>query len=270
MDPATARERARTLALRERERFDEVRAYCMFVGIGRSGHSLVGTLLDAHRQAVIGHEVNALRHFEAGLSRDEVYSLIIDNSRQFTLDGFAPGGDDYDRVVPNSWHGRFESLLLIGDKRGGATTRRLRKSPELLDRVRQIVGVPIRVVHVLRNPYDNIASWKPNDADRTLERLMAEYFRACRTVARLEPILGDDLFHLRHEDLLAAPADRLTELCEFMGLDAGADYLADCASVVNPEPHRSRFNVGWPPEVRAEVQRRIGKFAFLSGYSFDS
>ena len=46
--------------------FETIQLYCMFVGYPRSGHSLVGTLLDAHPDIVIAHELDALRHIRAG------------------------------------------------------------------------------------------------------------------------------------------------------------------------------------------------------------
>jgi hypothetical protein len=42
--------------------FDQVQSYCMFVGHPRSGHTLIGALLDAHPHIVIAHELNALRY----------------------------------------------------------------------------------------------------------------------------------------------------------------------------------------------------------------
>jgi hypothetical protein len=270
MDAAAAGAKPPAIGPRDRELFDGVQAYCMFVGIGRSGHSLVGTLLDAHPDAMIAHELDALAHFEAGLGRDQVYALIMDNARRFTEEGRKAQWSGYDYQVPGGWHGRFDTLRVIGDKRGGASTRRLRESPELLDRVREVVGVPVRVVHVIRNPYDNIASKQKRHPRRRLDKIMQEYFRACRTNAELKRRLGDSMLDLRHEELMASPRERLTQLCRFVGLEPMPEYLDGCASMLYPEPRRSRNEVSWPPELCAEVQRRIGKYDFLAGYDFES
>lgn len=269
MKPAEAKARARALDLPERAHFDEVQAYCMFIGIGRSGHSLVGTLLGAHRDCIIAHELNALRHFEAGLQRDEVYSLILDNARSGARDSWA-ADNGYSHGVPNADQGSFDVLRVIGDKRGGATTRRLRAAPELIDVVRDAVGVPLRIVHVIRNPYDNIASWRNHYPEQNLEAPARDYFAASRTNADLREQLGDSVFDLRHEDLIAAPRERLAELCAFMGLEADPAYLDACASVVYADPHRSRSDFTWPRELKAEVEREIANCDFLAGYSFDS
>ena len=45
-------------------------AFCLFVGYSRSGHSLVGALLDAHPEITIAHQVNGLKLvIEDNLSR---------------------------------------------------------------------------------------------------------------------------------------------------------------------------------------------------------
>jgi hypothetical protein len=270
MDAAAAGAKPPAVDPRDRELFDGVRAYCMFIGIGRSGHSLVGTLLDAHPDAIIAHELDALSYFQAGLGRDQVYALIMDSARRFTEAGRKAQWSGYDYQVPGGWHGRFATLRVIGDKRGGASTRRLRRSPELIDRVRDVVGVPLRVVHVIRNPYDNIASKQKRHPRRSLDKMMREYFRACRTNAELKRRLGDSVLDLRHEELTVSPRERLTELCRFVGLETTPEYLDSCAGVLYAEPHRSRHDVSWTPELRAEVQRRIGKYDFLAGYDFES
>ena len=38
----------------------QLRSFCLFIGYPRSGHSLLGSLLDAHPDIAIAHEVNAL------------------------------------------------------------------------------------------------------------------------------------------------------------------------------------------------------------------
>jgi len=45
--------------------FDKVRTYVMFVGYPRSGHSLIGSLLDAHPNVVIAHEMDALQFVQS-------------------------------------------------------------------------------------------------------------------------------------------------------------------------------------------------------------
>src|SRR5690349_19736467 len=65
------------------ERFAEVERFCLFVGCNRSGTSLVASLLNAHRNAVIAHEFHVLPAMRAGHMRDDLFRLALWTDAQF-------------------------------------------------------------------------------------------------------------------------------------------------------------------------------------------
>ncbi len=247
--------------------FDDVRTVCLFLGYPRSGHSLVGSLIDAHPNAIIAHELNALDYVARGFSRTQLYLLLLDNSRRFARRGRRWSGYDY--AVPGQWQGRYARLEVIGDKKGGGTTKSLRRSPELLDRLRSVVVVPVRFIHVIRNPYDNISTMARRSR-RSLEKTIEAYFGLCRTVAdvktRLDP---GSVFDLRYEALITDPAARLRDLCGFLGLEVTAAYLDACAAIVFGAPRQTRFDLPWPAAALRTVADRIAQFPMLTGYAYD-
>jgi hypothetical protein len=265
--------------LRERRSFADLEAFCIFVGYPRSGHSLVGGLLDAHPDMVVAHELDVLRYVEAGFRRIQLFELLLSNSRRVAARGREQTGYSY--AVPGQWQGRFQTLRVMGDKKGGMSAFRLRDDPRLLERLVDCVRLPLRVVHVVRNPYDNIASMSTRPDTRLprgrrstavgVTEAAQRYFSLSETVkataARLAP---SEIFHLRHEDLIAAPAEQLGALCRFLGQDAPDDYLRDCAAAVFSERHRSRDDVEWTQEEVELVSREMASFGFLERYSFES
>lgn len=257
--------------LREHQRFADVETYCMFVGYGRSGHSLVGALLDAHPEAVIAHELDAARYFRAGFRRSQVYWLILRNDREFTRGG-AAARIEYTYAVPNQWQGRHRRLRVIGDKKGGRTSRDLRLHPELIERVRREVGVPLRVIHVTRNPYDTIATmWRRKGAEAKLEERVSHYFSLVETVTGLKDRLDPgEIMDVRHEELIRDPGAVLRAIGDFLDLEIDDHYIRDCASILFSSPRPSRQNAPWTPELVAHTQGEIDRFDFLAGYSFES
>src|SRR5262245_3468595 len=143
-------------ALWRRSIFREVRTHVLFIGHGRSGSSLVGSLLNAHRHAVIAHELNTLHFVKRHFTRLQLNWLLWAQDQAFGCAGREWTGYDY--RVPGQWQGRFERLLVIGDKHAGGATRVLGQRPAILDRLRQTVGVPVKLIHVVRHPLDNIAT----------------------------------------------------------------------------------------------------------------
>lgn len=255
--------------------FDKVETYCMFVGYPRSGHSIVGALLDAHPHAVIAHEASALQYVYAGFDRDRLYHALLRNSACHAAAQRRSG--EYVYAVPEQWQGSYECLRIIGDKKGEGANLRLREAPHLLDRLRQTVSVPLRIVHVVRNPFDNIATMARRGAEKDggtepdLAAAAERYFRLCASARSVrERVEPEEWIEFRHEDFVAAPAETLAAVCRRIRLEPFADYLTACAGIVYASPHRSRDRVTWPSALRTEVERQASGFAFLHGYSFES
>lgn len=256
------------LGYRQRSLFDGVHAYCTFIGHARSGTSLVSSLLTAHPEMVIGHEFDSLKHVRLRYSRDQIFHLILEKDRRFTSSGRRQVRIGYEFAVPGAWQGSFKRLRVIGDKRGGASTRQFGDRPYLLDRLRQTVGVPVRLVLLTRNPFDNISTIARR-SNRTLDAAADRYFQRCETVRQIRDSAGDDVIHVRYESFLADAKGALTELCRFLGLEAPDDYLEACASIVWKSSRRTRDDAGWSPELSESVADRMKRYPFLDGYSFD-
>jgi len=121
----------------------------------RSGHSIFGAMLNAHKDAVISHELMVPPLILKGCSRNDVYSQIIARADWFNMRG---NRTNYQYEISGQWQGKFESLRVIGDKRGGDVSCTIIEHPDLLQRVRTLVGVLLRLIHAIRNPYVNIAA----------------------------------------------------------------------------------------------------------------
>ena len=250
--------------------FKDIERYCMFIGYPRSGHSLIGALLDAHPNMIIAHELHTLKHIYSGFSKRQIYYLLLKNSRTFAKAGREWSGYSY--KVPNQWQGVFKKLQVIGDNKGEGSLLRLRSNPRLLQRLQSNIGIKIKFIHIIRNPYDNISTISKKSGRRKLDikESVDHYFSLCETVASIKKrIEGDDLFELRHETFIDDPKTYLKKLCHILGVDASNDYLNDCASIVFRSPHKSRHDTEWSCELIDRVKLKIDKFPFLQGYSYE-
>lgn len=250
-----------------------VRTYCQFVGHARSGHSIVGALLDAHPQMAFSDEVDALRYLHYGFSAEELMWLSIDVARdqaerQRRKRGRA--GAVYSYFVPGQWQGRAQQLRVVGDSTAGEALRWLMESPQLLGDLRDLMsGRTLRFIQTVRNPYDNIATMMLRGG-RTFESAADRYFDNWRLLASFrERIAPGELAEVRHEDLLTAPREVLADLCSFLGVEPRPDWLEACASILFASPSRTRASVPFTAEQRARIDAEMSHFEGLSGYSFD-
>jgi hypothetical protein len=252
--------------------FREIKTYCVFIGHMKSGGSMLGSLLDAHPNAILADEVDALRYVQAGLKRDQVFHLLLKISRREFMKGRVTARrlTAYSWLVPGQWQGRYATLQVIGDSTTGASTQRLSSDPGLLERLDRVLeGVEAKFIHVIRNPFDPISVMMVRGR-RTFENALEHYFTNCEMLAGLrQRISPERLVSVRYEDFISNPKIRLAEICSFLGMSANQDYLQACSDILQRTPERSRQMVEWKPEWIEAVRARITGYDFLDGYSFD-
>jgi len=258
-------------AVRERKEFRSIDTYCGFLGHGRSGHSLIGALVNAHPNAVLSHELHAFRFVKRQVPRSILFGLIVERDHWFSVKKGANWWG-YSYEVPGQWQGRWKTLRVIGDKKGGQTTKLLTDNPHLLQRLRKTVGVPVRFLWVVRNPYDNIATKYRRPVQLPLEEWTRRYFEGLNTVEKLiETEFGPgELLILRIEDFIRGPDHGMDAICGFLGLDAQPGYREACTSVVFPEVSRTRDQVTWTPELLKRMQEGIDGSPYLRGYDYEN
>ncbi len=251
---------------------DDLHAFCLFVGYPKSGHSLIGALLDAHPDMVIARAVNPLALVVVdGRPRAEVFDLLLANAREEAARGRKQ--NKYRYTVEGQWQGRVRTLRVLGDKFSDRTTKRIGRTPGALASFERTVGVPLRLIHVVRNPFDMVA----RIAKSKLERGTDDEKRAQATayVGRLAAIndgviaSGEHpVLTVLHEAVVEDAERELVRMCEFLGVEAGRDYLDACTAIVFESPQRTRELLEWSDDQIAAVDELIARHDFFGGYTF--
>jgi hypothetical protein len=256
---------------RWRRSFDSIDTYCGFVGYPRSGHTLVAALLNAHPEIVLANELGALDWLSKGFGRLQICSLILARDRAFSRTGYEFLGYRY--AVPGQWQGRFRRLRVVGDKDGARDNTILGRHPELLERLGRVMRARVRILHVVRNPYDTLATFLKRDkavgGSATVEEALGLAVRALETAEGiLRRLPAEHALTVRHEAFVRDPRQGLRQICAFLGVEAPADYLEACASIVFDSPRKTREGVQWSPEQIEFIQNKmIARFDCLAGYA---
>lgn len=100
----------------------ELRTFLFFIGYPRSGHSLIGSIIDAHPQAIVAHEYDVigkwpqLNSSRNGQHRQLLYQLY-NNSRYHAVSGkrapSASSSNVYTYHVPNEWQGKYREGIKV-------------------------------------------------------------------------------------------------------------------------------------------------------------
>jgi hypothetical protein len=266
-----------------------------FLGFPRSGHSVVGALLDAHPEAIIAHELDLMGLLAKGVSVRSALALAHDNARRFAAQGRFWNGYSYE--VEGGHGGYAETLRVIGDKKGDRALTALLENPELASRLQGETGLILTWIVVVRNPFDNIATMELRRG-RTYDRLRVAHGNSARFEQELRKRQGDDVpeqvseaiidtyvtqLHgletaiaaleaadnrviiIHHDSLSAAPEAELARLVDALGVSPDKRWLEGAVRLVKPAS-RSRDKVRWDARQVKQVEAMINDSDLLARY----
>lgn len=237
-----------------------------FVGFPRSGHSVVGNLLNAHPDVLFCDELNALAYVRAGASLDQMVALTVFQERIYARRGRNKTGFSF--AVPNQHQGRIRHLRVLGDSRARTAAHILAMDPNVAGRIRDEFRLRLRLVFHVRNPFDMVAT-SVRRLDLPIDGAIEQIEACAEAVDRcLAQLPADELHPQRHEDFLAEPATALSAICRHVGVEPYEDYVADCVSILFPANRRSRDSLRWSREDQLRIEAMIERFGFFAGYSF--
>ncbi len=286
----------------------QLETFVFFVGYPRSGHSIVASCLDAHPDAVIAHEYNLFSKLlqpdiqEQFTNRSVLFSALYQNSLKQSQVGWRSDLQKFSRKgyslkvnSSRSWQGKFRKLKVIGDKSGGVTTHIFRDSPEMFveayNDLTKTVQVPIKVLHIVRNPYDIIATkllyrlstekskTKANySADHPLSDSPAimQAVKALESEAKavheltVKRRLFKDILEVHNVDFILKTEMTVRRLCKFLDLDCYQNFIRLCKSVVYDKPSKSRLAIRWSQAAKRSINQIIKRYPFFSRYSIES
>ena len=277
---------------------DGIESFLIFIGWPRSCHSIIGSMLDAHPNVIIAHEFylfNKLTEERTLKSRSNLYNELYKNSYNSAQSGWRHSNQTqkgYSLGIEGSWQGRFSQLKVIGDKCGGDSTRMYSKNAQkyktLYRQLRANIKIPIKVLQVIRNPFDMIATltmYRGSSLHETkinatvshkynnpaLMKETANYvLTQSRALFRMVPDVRLSPFKVHCEDLIAQPQVTMTDICLFLNLKCSPKFLQMCTDKTFKNVSMSRHLVEWDPDLRSSLSKRVKTFPFFHRYSFDS
>ena len=284
-----------------------IKKLVFFVGYGRSGHSIIGSLMDAHPHVVVSHEFHLLENLPNASDthwKSHLFNSLYQRSASDVTKGRAYARKGYTLGVEGLWQGRFDGYIeVIGDKGAGRITTDYlvdkRQVVRHYSELKKGVEIPIRIIHVLRNPFDMIATatvtvntdpsylrhlkrayaspirhepaiHKYNRTD-ILDLWIDDMFVRFDAVLEMIDIFGkENVFEVHNCDLVADPRHALSRIFEFLDVDATEHYLSVCSEKVFKSVSQSRNTVVWSSEQIERVKRRMKQYAMLYRYNFTS
>ena len=276
-----------------------VEKFVFFVGYPRSGHSIIGSMMDAHPDIVIAHEFMLFKKWQDDpdllMNKSSLFNALYRDSYTEAKKGWRSsdkGNKGYTFDMLSSWQGRFCQLRVIGDKSGGHTARMYLQSSQRACRTYEelvdTVKVPVHIIHVVRNPYDMIATQvlyttlsggvggkKKNatadhpysNAEQLQKSIRQINSLASAVQGMIENCHLENTLEIHNADHVKDPKATLQQICDFLDVECPEDYLQECDDKTFKQLSKTRELVVWNPEAHALVKAIIKKFPFFHRYS---
>ena len=285
------------------EQVQRVEKFMFFVGYPRSGHSIIGSLLDAHPNVMLSYSfflfhgvmTETIEHLLQ--NRTAFFQLLHEKSYHYSKVSSSKDQKGYTLDVPGLWSGKFNGKLkVIGDKSAMPTSVEYSKSSSsslFKDRYEHLclsVGVPVVGLHVVRNPFDMISThtmyrglgttwksketnkWTPENKyrnDRLLGSVVKFYMKMAQAVHEMVPLCGMTILEIHNENFVQNPRRELQRLCEFLDVECPKGYLEVCETKTYNKISRTRDLVHWPSTLKQTVEEAIKKYPYFRGYTFE-
>jgi len=286
---------------------DGVKSVILFLGHSHSGHSIVGSILDSHPHIVVSHELDLFQKMDVnpGWDKSDIFNALWQESVSSSKSGLRTEEGKayrkgYSLAIPDLYQGTYDSQIdVIGDKKGSKMTHLLKVNrehwKELLDRLTSVTGLPVKIFHVIRNPFDNIATSvlfyaKQHSANKSMsipelkqegrvhtfnpkwiDYQIVGHFNYHEVIDDAKVRFNLDVIEVHGKDLITDPKKVISEMCDFLQVTCSDHFISVCSDKIFPEESKTRYQLHWEEYQIKEVQKRIEKLSNLHRYiEFDS
>lgn len=233
-----------------------------FCGCPMSGHTLVAAILNANPNVICSNQLHVYKNASVDF---DVLKEHSENHITWKSSNRVP-------------HVPKQEITVMGDKTVHRTIDLLSKDPKKLGEFREFINVPIKWIHIVRNPYDNIATWarleyESKKADgiettqkRELNTVIEEFARLNRTISQLRR--SEDVITVNYEYIITRMHNTLEEMANFLEISFDPEWRDNVRNTVWKKPRIARNTVKWTPQQRVIVQEIINDYPWLNGYYY--
>jgi len=212
-------------------------------------------MLDMHPLIGIAHQVNALNYED----KDMLFNALLGRMYSTeTLDG----------------------IDVIGTKSGHQTMKHLLRNPDYsLDKFKALIDMPLKIIHIVRNPFDNLSTWVNRAKEEhqrkgidkpeidILNAKIAHYYEVNQKIQ--EVIDTEDVFTYRLDRLIKKPGKTVKAIYEFLEVPFNGEIVTQAKSMIYEKQRITRESISWNDDTVKDVMKIIEEFDFLKGYKFE-
>ena len=258
---AVAREEKR--AVDDQNNDWDFKSFCLVIGNSRSGSTILGSIVDAHPNAVVANETMASQSFWRGMSKGDILREIIENSSANYRSGRQ--SEDYQYQIGASPESK-SSVCVYGDKIWNPATLLLHGDYHLVSSLENRLAARVVLIASIRNPFDTIATMHRRSQAPIKDRIRW-FFMHCEALAALEEKTIEPNYLISyHEHLIDCPDEEISRICRALRLPLDHQHLENVKRLLYKRPKQSGAAIDWTVADVEDVLERMQRFPFLSLY----
>lgn len=245
-----------------------MKKFLLYAGYPRSGHTIVAAILNANPNVHCSNQLNLLNDFEKYESANNLFNSIENYS-----------------IKPNTWksttqiqHVKKRDIRVVGDKTAHRTTEIIENNPVRLGEFKAFVNLPIKWIHVVRNPWDTISTWsklnhenkikngKKSSLKKEVDMIIEKYTLLNETIKKLKR--SEDMLVVNHEKLITKMHNTLEEMCSYLEISFDPIWRDNVRNAVWNKPRITRKQIKWEPYQIMEVDNIVKVYPWLKGYDY--
>jgi hypothetical protein len=157
---------------------------------------------------------------------------------------------------------------VLGNSKAAYTSRVIANNPEVINTFESSLGVPVKFVNVIRNPFDMIASGLQR-RNISFESLWPKFEAMTNTVSNVIKILNNhEVLQLRQENFLNDPDREIARLLKFAALSYDSMFITTIKNHLYTAPDKSRYRSLEVKRNRKKIEALISRNDFFEGYNF--
>lgn len=232
--------------------------YIMFLGYPRSGSTISGKILGSHPKVFVAHQFDVLKYMvKENADTSKLISATISKSKK-----------------------DMNQLQAIGTKAGHRTLKILRKKGDsILWDFEKNIGMPVKYLQVIRNPYDNIGRWARNHVEwkrrnkpnltigECIDEKIEQFDSLTAKIVDIEKE-GREVYKFYLENLIDNPDKEIKRLFDFIEVEISKGKINSIKEMLYKKPTKSRDLAEWDQTQLNKVKFIINKYDFLRGYTW--
>lgn len=234
--------------------------FLLFIGYPKSGNTLVANILNSNPNVICSSQLN----------------IFADDNIDFNL--IKSYNNSTWKNITQIKHVTKQEIKVIGDETGHKTVELLKSNPQKLGIVKSKINVPIKWIHMVRNPFDNLSTWAKFNYENKLkngqesyktyelDNVINKYIDLNNTISKIK--LSENVLTIRHEYVITRMHNTLEEMCNFLEISFDPDWRDNVRNAVWKKPIITRREMPWNQKQKGIVHDLIAKYDWLSGYDY--